>query len=157
MKNVLYLFALLIVVISCKNETTEAAENDDVVVGQLQTLKGVWELVSFYNYTDNEVSDTVPANESNRQVKIYTNTKVMWSRVVPRDSTEYFAYGSYIITDSTLTETLEYGSTAMLNVIDTSRVFSFELQKTPTTYSQIIVGPEGDRVFSENYELIEDY
>ena len=36
----------------------------------------------------------------------------------------------------------------MLKVIDSSRVFSFELIKGNDTFTQIDIGPEGDRVFS---------
>lgn len=157
MKNIVYFLALFLFVFSCKNETAAVDTTEEALVeGRISTLDGVWELVSYYNYVDNEISDTIMSTPENRQVKMYSNTKVMWSRLVPRDSSEYFGFGSYIINDSTLTETLDYGSGAMLNVIDTMRVFSFELIKTEDTFTQIQLGPEGDRIFSENYERIKD-
>jgi len=157
MKNLYYFLAFVLLVYTCKNENTGEAHMDEAPVeGQISTLEGVWELVSYYNYTDDEVSDTIMSTTSNRQVKMYSDSKVMWSRIVPRDSSEYFGYGSYVITDSTLIETLEYGSTAMLNVIDTMKVFSFELIRAEDTFTQIQLDPEGNRVFSENYELIRD-
>jgi hypothetical protein len=157
MKNIFYFFVLTLLVFTCKNENSETAAMDEAPVeGQISSLKGVWELVSYYNYDDNEVTDTIMSTPANRQVKMFSDSKVMWSRIVPRDASEYFGYGSYVITDSTLIETLDYGSAAMLTVIDTMKVFSFELIRTEDTFSQIQLGPEGNRVFSENYERIKD-
>ena len=57
--------------------------------------------------------------------------------------------------DDQLIETLEYGSESMMNVIDTLRIFTFELQISENEYSQITVDEEGNRIFSENYKRIE--
>ncbi len=154
MKNIIYVCILVICISSCKQENTESKEvatDTETMVVNNESLNGTWELVSYYNYDDDEVTDTIISNSNNRQVKMYINNKVMWSRLVPRDSTEFFGYGTYEITDSTLTETLEYGSASMLKIIDTMRVFSFELIMKPNSFSQIEIGPEGNRVFSENY------
>jgi len=139
---------------SCKQkeDKNESVTYEDVVEEvEKKSLDGVWELVSFYNYQDNKVKDTIINIEDNRQVKIFKDGKVMWSRRAPADKIDYFGYGSYKITDSTLTEYLEYGSVAMLKVIDTMHIFNFELIIGKDTYSQIDLGPEGDRIFSENY------
>ena len=42
-----------------------------------------------------------------------------------------------------------------MNVIDTLRIFTFELQISENEYSQITVDEEGNRIFSENYKRIE--
>ncbi len=144
---------------SCKQkeDNDKSVTNEDVIENvEKQTLDGVWELVSFYNFEDNEVVDTVMNNINNRQVKMFKDGKVMWSRRAPDDKIDYFGYGSYEITDSTLTENLEYGSVAMLKVIDTMRVFDFELILGDNTFTQIDHGPEGDRIYSENYVRIEN-
>ena len=61
----------------------------------LPTIEGTWELVGFYNYDDGvEVSDTVPKDEGYRQVKMYYNGKIMWSRYVPDEPNGRFGYGS---------------------------------------------------------------
>ena len=73
-----------------------------------------------------------------------------------RDQIDYFGYGSYTITDSSLREVLDYGSVAMLKVIDTMRVFDFELYFDKDTFTQIQLDPDGDRVFSENYIRIKE-
>lgn len=159
MKNLILFLGLFLFLFSCKEQDTskeEATQENIVETTEKQTLDGVWELISFYNYEGNKVKDTILNNANNRQVKIFKDGKVMWSRRAPADKIDYFGYGSYKITDSTLTEYLEYGSIAMLKVIDTMHVFNFELFRGEDTYSQIDLGPEGDRIFSENYIRIKD-
>jgi len=154
MKNLILFLGLFLFVFSCKQQeaTKEEITEEDIVKNvEKQSLDGVWELISFYNYEGNKIKDTIINNENNRQVKIFKDGKVMWSRRAPANKIDYFGYGSYEITDSTLTEYLEYGSIAMLKVIDTMHIFNFELIVGKDTYSQIDLGPEGDRIFSENY------
>lgn len=137
------------------NNSTDFATANNARQTITTTLEGTWELVDYYNYEDNNVIDTVKNQPGYRQVKMFTKTKIMWSRQVPRDSTEYFGFGSYTVNEGMLIETLEYGSESMLRVIDTMRVFSFELDLQPNRFSQIEIGPEGDRIYSENYVRIE--
>ncbi|UNY98725.1 hypothetical protein MQE36_16810 [Zhouia spongiae] len=119
------------------------------------TLEGAWELVSFYNYgTDNQITDTIPTADGYRQIKMYQAGKVMWTRYVPKDSVEWFGYGSYTNTPDQLIETLEYGSNSMMRIIDTLRVFKFELLLGEEHFTQITVDDEGQRVFSENYKRL---
>ncbi len=158
MKKVFFILVFFLAFVSCKEKND--SQDETVVIEpeiiESPSLDGVWELVSFYNYEDEVVKDTVVNNVENRQVKMYLDGKVMWSRRAPADQIDYFGYGSYSITDSTLTEVLDYGSVAMLKVIDTMRVFNFELIFDKSTFSQIQLDPEGHRVFSENYIKIED-
>lgn len=153
MKKIILLLAVIFVFIACKEQenNSDAGTQNEVEIQSEPSLDGVWELVSFYNYEDNVIKDTVINKSDNRQVKMYLDGKVMWSRRAPSDQIDYFGYGSYSITDSTLTEVLDYGSVAMLKVIDTMRVFDFELVFDKNTFTQIQLDPEGDRVFSENY------
>lgn len=118
------------------------------------SIEGTWELQGFYFYEDDEVVDTVPTSEGYRQVKMYYNGKIMWSRTNPTDSVDSvgrFGYGSYRITDSELIETIEYGDIQMMRALDTIRVFTFELILTDSTFSQIASDEDGNRTFSENY------
>lgn len=156
MKKVIFLLIIAITCFTCKQESTKVLDVEEVQVTTKNNLDGVWQLTSFYNYKDNVVVDTVMANPENPQIKIFLDNKVMWSRKEPKGTEEYFGYGSYVTTDSTLVETLEFGSKLMLKVIDSSRVFSFELIKGNDTFTQIDIGPEGDRVFSENYVKINE-
>lgn len=119
------------------------------------SIEGTWELTGFYNYDGTEITDTVPASDGYRQIKMYYNGRVMWSRYVPKDKTARFGYGSYSITQDELIETLEYGDNEMMVALDTMRVFRFELQLDTNIYSQISLDEEGNRTFSENYRRID--
>ncbi|MEE3244187.1 MAG: hypothetical protein VX226_05985 [Bacteroidota bacterium] len=148
MKLSLITLILLISTVYSINQT-EIKQDNDVLI------RGTWELRDFYHYDENEVVDTVATTDGYRQIKMYTKDRVMWTRYVPKDSVEWFGYGSYVASDDQLIETLEYGSESMMNVIDTLRIFTFELQISENEYSQITVDEEGNRIFSENYKRIE--
>jgi hypothetical protein len=106
---------------------------------------------------DNKVSDSFGLAEGYRQVKMYTPTKVMWSRKRPADSTEWFGYGSYEVnTDrDILMEVLDYGSVMMSEIIEEEKEFIFELNLKENSFIQIELDDEGNRVISENYIRIE--
>jgi hypothetical protein len=121
----------------------------------MPTIEGTWELMSFYNYDEEgNISDTVPTTEGYRQIKMYYNGKVMWTRYVPADSVEWFGYGSYEITDSTLTERLEYMSASMTRIANELKEWNMELKLQEDTFSQIFTDAEGNRTFSENYKRL---
>ena len=157
MKALTYLFfpIVLFFFTGQNNNSLDIATAEKASQNKELTLEGTWELVDYHNYVDNEVAETYGHREGYRQVKMFTKTRIMWTRKVPLDSTEYFGYGTYKIVDDNLVESLEYGSAAVLKAIDTMRIFSFELILTEDTFSQIEIGPEGDRIFSENYKRIE--
>ncbi|MFP2994438.1 hypothetical protein ABN763_00945 [Spongiivirga sp. MCCC 1A20706] len=150
----LSLFAMaFFLFISCnqKKEVETPLPEVDVNNENALTMEGTWELVNYYDYDGTDITDTVPMAEGYRQVKIYSGDKVMWSRKVPMDSIEYYGYGTYSASEDELIETLDYGSASMLRIIDTMRVFSFELQLKPDTFTQITIDDEGNRITSENY------
>lgn len=125
---------------------------------QILTLKGAWELISRYNYIDNEIVDTFYVAKSYRQVKMYTDTKVMWSRKMWSDSTEWFGYGTYELNAShdTLREVLDYASHVMSKFINETGVFVMEIKDLKeNSFTQIEIDGEGNRVISENYIRIE--
>lgn len=119
------------------------------------SIEGTWELVSFYNYNGNEITDTIAKAQGYRQVKMYSKAKIMWTRYVPNDPNGRFGYGSYHTTDSSLVETIEYGDDEMIKALDTMRHFKFELVLDKETFSQISVDDQGNRTFSENYKRID--
>lgn len=147
MKTILYPLVFLLALTLLSGSSKEKVQKN--------SLQGVWELVSRYSYDNNTVIDTVENTNGYRQIKMYNNDKVMWTRFVPKDSVEWFGYGSYYITDSSLVERLEYGSESMMKIIDTMRVFSFKLEIDKDTFSQITVDNDGNFLFSENYKRIE--
>lgn len=138
--------ALLLSIASISSNSTKVIES---------SIQGTWELKDFYYYDNNEITDTVSTTDGYRQIKMYTKNRVMWTRYVPKDSVEWFGYGNYVVKKDQLIETLEYGSESMMEVLDTLRIFTFELQITENEYSQISTDADGNRIFSENYRRIE--
>jgi hypothetical protein len=112
-------------------------------------------MIGLYNYKNNEVVDSFKTREGNRQIKMYTKSRVMWSKLVPADSTEYFAYGAYSLNDSILKETLDYGSTTMNLVIGERRDYIFKIVLEQDKFSQIEIDEDGDKIYSENYKRVD--
>lgn len=148
MKKIVGLVLLMLILVS-------AASTSIAKKSPMHSIEGTWELDSFYNYDGQNVIDTVPTTEGYRQVKMYYNGKIMWSRYVPLDKIGRFGYGSYRIQDDELIETLEYGDNEMMAAMDTMRIFSFELQLSDDRFSQISLDEDGNRTFSENYKRID--
>ncbi|MGJ8592612.1 MAG: hypothetical protein ACSHXF_08695 [Aquaticitalea sp.] len=156
MKSPLLLLCCMILLVACKNDKNyDAYPVTDPNEPSPITLEGAWELDGFYNYVNNKVVDSFNTREGYRQVKIYTPTKVMWSKHVPTDSTEWFGYGSYSIEENNLKETLDYGSEMMSKIIEERKEFIYELDLKNNRFSQIEIDEEGNRIYSENYRRIE--
>lgn len=117
----------------------------------MHSLQGTWELRSFCNYDGNEVADTVNLVEGYRQVKMYYNGRVMWSRTDPNDTIGRFGFGTYYITQEELVEIIEFGDYYFMQNLGSNREFRFELVVDGDRYSQITIDEEGKRTFSENY------
>jgi hypothetical protein len=151
MKNIFLLLLTFITLVAC-NQAKQATDTELTDLMEVpDNLDGTWKLVNYYNYSDNGVIDSVPMANGYRQIKIYSDGKVMWSRQVPLDSIEWYGYGAYEISEDELMETIEFGSASMLKIIDTMRVFTFELEKGKDWYRQINIDAEGNRIMSENY------
>lgn len=151
MRNIFSTLIILLLILSCNKTNKDAEVKED----EKLTLEGTWELKSYYNYTDNEISDSFGLSEGYKQIKMYTGTHVMWARKVPSDSLEYFGFGTYEITDTSLVERLDYGSKMMNQAIQENLEFPFELQLNENTFIQIELDEDGNRIFSENYIRIE--
>jgi len=120
------------------------------------SIEGTWELISHYNYVDGvNVSDTILAVDGYRQIKMFYNNKVMWTRYVPNDSVEWFGYGSYEVEDDRLSEKLEYMSASMREVANPDMIWTMELQLKNNSFSQIFLDEEGNRINSENYKRLD--
>ncbi|TBV26079.1 hypothetical protein DMZ43_09250 [Meridianimaribacter sp. CL38] len=156
MKHLAQIILTALLVIACKNNANQNVQDNTKTQESINaSLEGTWELVGFYNYINNKVSDSFNPSTGYRQVKMYTSTKVMWSKNVPTDSTEWFGYGYYNINGDTLTEVLDYGSKMMKKIINERKEFKYELSLKENTFSQIEVDDEGNRIYSENYKRIE--
>ena len=94
-------------------------------------------------------------NPDLRQLKMYTDTKVVWCKHRPADSSEWFGYGTYKYDGDQLTEVLDFGSAVMNEVIEEKKQFIFELDLYPNKFQQIELDDEGNRIYSENYVRVE--
>ena len=148
MKKLLGLVFLVLILASATDRTSSKQQNR-------KTLEGTWELVSFNNYDGNDVVKTIPTTDGYRQIKMFYNGKVMWTRYVPKDSVEWFGYGSYKATDSTLTEKLEYMSASMRKIANDNMEWKLELILGDDSYSQIFIDENGNRINSENYKRLD--
>lgn len=158
MKSVFALLLISFMLISCKSEPSESTDKPIEQTPKSitkQSLEGAWELVGYYNYVDNKVTDSFQTSEGYRQVKMYTNSKVMWSKYVPSDSSEWFGYGRYKVDGTELIEVLEYGSEMMRKIIEEKEEFKHELILNGDTFSQIEIDNDGNRLYAENYKRIE--
>lgn len=158
MKTVFSILLICLMLFSCKNESSNTVvDSDDQNVESLNKnpLIGTWELVGYYNYVDNKVTDSFQTSEGYRQVKMYTNSKVMWSKYIPSDSSEWFGYGSYNVNGNELVEILEYGSEMMSKIIEEKKEFKHELIVNGNSFSQIEIDEDGNRLYAENYKRIE--
>ena len=121
----------------------------------VMTLEGVWELENQQMYENGMLSEMLPNENGYRQVKIYSKGKVMWTRNDPSDSNEWFGYGTYTVVDGFLEERLEYASGPMMNIVDTTQIFRFELVLGANSYQQIQLDEDGNRTEGESYMRIE--
>ncbi|WP_204346492.1 hypothetical protein [Psychroserpens algicola] len=158
MKAAMSLLLIMLLIFSCNSKTEKKPDESTVELSKVTTktqLEGAWELVGYYNYMDNKVTDSFSTSIGYRQVKMYTPTKVMWSKHIPRDSTEWFGYGSYTVDGNELTEILEYGSEMMSKIIEEKKEFKHELIINGDSFSQIEIDEDGNRIYAENYKRIE--
>lgn len=156
MKNLL-LITCLALFFSCNEAKTSTTDlkNNSKINSDINTLEGAWELVSFINYGENEIPDTILSSSTNKQIKMYSHTKVMWSRTRISDSIDWFAYGDYTVKEGVLTEILDYGSKSMNAVIKEKTEFIFNVTIGENEFSQIEIDSLGHLIFAENYIRLE--
>tara|TARA_R110000868_G_scaffold229339_5_gene482375 strand:+ start:996 stop:1463 length:468 start_codon:yes stop_codon:yes gene_type:complete len=155
MKN-LSLIICIVILFSCKENATTNEENQiNETTLEIDSLEGAWKLVSFFNYRGDGTVDTILSSKTNKQIKMYSPTKVMWSRTRISDSIDWFAYGDYNVKNGVLTEILDYGSKSMNEVIKDKTEFKFNINITENEFSQIEIDSLGHPIFAENYIRIE--
>lgn len=157
MKNAFYLIVLLLMFLTSCNKNVEKKNEmaESEPAKEASSLKGVWELVSFCNYGANGQVDTINASKDYRQIKMYTDSKIMWSRFAVSDSIDWFGYGTYTNTNTSLSEALDYGSKAMNPVIMEIESFDFNLVLGKDKFTQIEIDEAGSPIIAENYIRIE--
>jgi len=153
MKPIL-LFICIAFIFSCKKDSNN--ENKDTPFNsEIASLQGAWKLVSFYNYRENGEIDTILSSKDNQQIKIFSDSKVMWGRERTSDTLDWFGYGDYAIKNDSLIEVLEFGSKAMNNIIKNNREFIFKIVIGEDTFSQIQIDSLGTLIYAENYIKLE--
>ena len=60
-----------------------------------EDLEGVWILTSFTYYQNNVPVDVKEIEEGYKQVKIYKDGHVMWTRQMPVNDIEWYGFGVY--------------------------------------------------------------
>lgn len=153
MKNLPAFLIILTLFLACKDNTTSTKNTSEEI--KKPSIEGTWELVMRYNYEDNKVKDSFTNDNSFQQVKIYTKEKVMWTRHLTKDSTDWFGYGSYKFDGNILTEVLDYGSKTMQPAINNNTKFKIEIELTDNDLNSIFIDDDGNRYFSEKYKRIE--
>ncbi|MGC1471173.1 MAG: hypothetical protein WA775_01165 [Psychroserpens sp.] len=159
MKNLCFIILLSSIILSCDGRDSKVKNHElemrTETIDSEHPLEGAWELVGYYNYLDNKVIDSFETTKGYRQVKMYTPSRVMWSKHIPQDSTEWFGYGNYTVDGDELTEVLEYGSEMMSKIIEEKKEFKHELIIGNDSFSQIEIDEDGNRIYAENYKRIE--
>jgi hypothetical protein len=158
MKNYILTIAILtFLIFSCKdNSKADIAENSATEMSSDDaTLEGAWKLVSYLNFGEDGSIDTIPSSDTNKQIKMYSATKVMWSRSRISDSIDWFGYGDYTLKDGVLTEVLDYGSKAMNEVIKDRTTFIFDVNISENEFSQTELDSLGHPILGEYYTRLE--
>ena len=154
MKSLITILCSFILLCTSCQDQKEQTEQFEAEPENL-TLEGAWEMVGFYNYDNNVIVDSFNTQNGYKQVKMFTDNKVMWSKKMPSDSTDWFGYGSYILKDSTLLEIMDYGSKIMNQVIAERKEFKYQIILDKNEFSQIEMDEDGNLVYSENYRRID--
>lgn len=119
------------------------------------SLEGAWELVSFLNYKQDGSVDTIKSSNEYKQMKMFSKTKIMWSRLRVWDSLDWFGVGDYTFKDGTLTEVLDYGSHAMNSRIKAKKKFIFDITIDENSFTQVEIDSLGHPIYAENYKRVE--
>ncbi|UKM65012.2 hypothetical protein GSB9_01573 [Flavobacteriaceae bacterium GSB9] len=152
-KKLSLLLILLLAFLSCKNNN-ETAMADTVAPTTTPSIKGAWELVSFLNYSGDGTVDTIKTSNTFKQMKMFSETKIMWSRLRTGDSLDWFGVGDYTFENGILTENLDYGSKAMRKRIEANKIFDFEIIIDENSFTQIEKDSLGHPIYAETYHRV---
>jgi hypothetical protein len=151
----LIIFCILIC-FSCKNNSDQNSEISDNESGKTaHSLEGAWQLVSYLNYNEDGTFDTINTSATNKQIKMYSKSKIMWSRTRIYDTIDWFGCGDYTLKDNVLTEVLDYGSKSMNAVLKEKRAFVFDIILEDNKFTQIEKDSLGVPLLAENYIRLE--
>jgi hypothetical protein len=153
MKTLIGITLTLLLFVACKDNAT--VSSNDLAIEKTPTIEGTWELIMRYNYDNNKVVDSFTNDQSYHQIKMFTKNKIMWTRHLALDSSDWFGYGSYKLNGNNLSEILDYGSKTMQSAISNDTEFKFEIELSEKYLNAIQIDDDGNRFFSEKYIRIE--
>lgn len=134
--------------LSC-NQTPKAETSKD------PSLKGTWKMISYLNYSGDGSVDTIMTSEKFIQMKMFSETKFMWNRFTTYDSTEWFGSGDYTFKNDTLAEHTEYGSEALLSVLEQDSIHRLDIVFiNEDSYMQTEKDSLGNPIYGEIYHRI---
>lgn len=137
MKNLIF-SSILITVISCTSNVKETPDMPGAYFMISQTIND--------GKKDTKYTDL-------KQLKIYTDSFMMYTQVNPSDSVSSFGVGAYTSDTGTVTEYVKYTSSdTTFNA--TPRIYTLNIDKTPDGYTQVIPDISID---SQKTKLTEEY
>ncbi|MBD0825163.1 hypothetical protein [Aestuariibaculum marinum] len=152
MKSILLLLCTTIL-LSCnqkpKAELKKAAPTNEL------DLKGAWKMTSYLNYSGDGSVDTIKTSEKFIQMKMFSEKKFMWNRFTSYDSSEWFGSGNYTFKNDTLAEHTEYGSEALLTVLEKDSIHRLDIVFiNEDSYMQTEKDSLGNPIYGEIYHRI---
>ncbi|WP_370478546.1 hypothetical protein [Tamlana flava] len=153
-KNLFFVLVLSLFFIGCKNDAKSTTPEVMDELTEVHSLEGAWELVSFLNYRDDGQVDSIKSSNDFKQMKMFSETKIMWSRLRTWDSLDWFGVGDYTYKDGILTENLEYGSKAMMERINADKAWDWEITIDENSFTQITRDSLGQPVYAEIYNRV---
>ena len=153
-KQLCFTLIVILAFASCNDNSKKAnanvAEQEEI---KEYTLEGAWEIDSYINYRGDSV-DTIHSSNDIKQMKMFSKTKVMWSKLRAWDSLDWFGVGYYTYKDGILTEVLEYGSKPMRSRIASKVPFDFDIVIDENSYTQIETDSLGHPIYAETYHRV---
>lgn len=138
----------------CNNDVKQTNTVKQKENKELLTLEGAWEIDSYINYRGDGKVDTINSSNEIKQMKMFSKTKVMWSKLREWDSLDWFGVGDYTYKDGILIETLEYGSKPMRNRIASKEPFDFDIIINENSFTQIETDSMGNPIYAETYHRV---
>ena len=128
---ILVVIALFTFCIACNQQSDEGASTKDV--GSVDPIEGVWELNSRYWVRDD---DTIYADYVGVVHKIYFDGYVMWISDPGPDSSEWYGYGTYRLSNDMLVEKLSSMSLPMKVEMGLKDDYSYKIAYDLDFYKQ---------------------
>lgn len=112
-------------------------------------------MISYLNYSGDGSVDTIMTSEKFIQMKMFSDNKFMWNRFTSYDSSEWFGSGNYTFKNDTLAEHTEYGSEALLTVLEKDSIHRLDIIFIDEdSYMQTEKDSLGNPIYGEIYHRI---